>query len=81
MKDSVIGKCSHCCGTVLFLDDGTQGWRFCLGCMRRGPDVILTAEVPSEYDVEIDEDGSFEADDFTIVSEVPAEVMKLARRG
>lgn len=40
-----LGKCAECGGDVMLVFfDVENGCRFCVGCGRRGPDVVLETE-------------------------------------
>jgi hypothetical protein len=71
-----LGTCLHCKEAVILIFHGVDGFRYCLGCERTGPDVVLTAEAKAEA-----EEDFFDADDFTQISATPWELLQAARRG
>lgn len=69
-----IGTCLHCHEAVVLIFHGLDGFRYCLGCERTGPDVTLVSEVQADEEF-------FEADDFTQISATPWELLQATRRG
>lgn len=75
-----LGTCVHCREAVILILHGIDGFRYCLGCERTGPDVTLTSEVRASAEEE-ETDSFFDADDFTEVSATPWELLNATRRG
>lgn len=73
-----LGACAHCAENVILIFHDVDGFRYCLGCERTGPDVTLVSELRVEDAVE--EDEFFEADDFTQVNNTPWELITASRR-
>jgi hypothetical protein len=69
-----LGACAHCRENVVLIYQGIDGFRYCLGCERTGPDVTLVSEVKAD-------DEFFIADDFTQVNNTPWELLEASRRG
>jgi hypothetical protein len=66
-----LGACANCGEDVILIFQGINGFRYCLGCERTGPDAILTSETATV---------EFDADDFTQVTQTPWQLLQAAKR-
>jgi hypothetical protein len=76
MRVKRLGTCSNCRAEVVLAKDGVNGFRFCRGCERRGPDVMLESEIYVELVAEPEE---LVMDDMTIVEEPPIALVERSR--
>lgn len=78
MNTEIVGKCANCHKTVVFVDDGFNGFRLCTGCNQRGPNAILESEVPVAFEF-IDMEEELCLDDQTIVEGPPVALVERSR--
>jgi len=78
-----LGTCSNCGGDVmLVVFDTVNGCRFCMGCGRRGPDVVLVIEAMLTFEIDEEEPTFVELgpDEPTRVGGPDVRLIEIARR-